>query len=64
LANVFQGFGNIFEIPKSAGESLQDAMAEISKLPENERAAAAREVFARLGTDEAEQQPWLEALTA
>jgi len=64
LTNVLRGFHPALDdvVVLSIGEQLQNRMAVISRLPAEERRAAADAVFAELGVPADEQGAWLEAL--
>lgn len=64
LTNVLRGFHPALDdvVVLSVGEQLQNRMSVISRLPAEERRAAADAVFAELGVPAEEQGAWLEAL--
>jgi len=64
LANVLHGFHPALDdvVVLSVGEQLQNRMAVISRLPVEERRAAADAVFAELDIPVEEQGAWTEAL--
>lgn len=64
LTNVLRGFHPALDdvVVLSVGEQLQNRMAVISRLPAEERRAAADAVFAELGVPADEQGAWIDAL--
>ena len=64
LTNVLRGFHPALDnvVILSVGEQLQNRMSVISRLPAEERRAAADAVFAELGVPAEEQGAWVEAL--